>query len=152
MACPIINSMNKITLAVLLFAPFMLQAEIYKWVDAQGNTHYGDKPVKNSTQMEVDISDKGNIKTSQSRENKRKNLIDSFDEDRARENKEKKKRKEERKKQARNCVVAKDRLRQYERVRYLYRLDMNGSRVVVPDNVRQKNTAALRKHIKEYCK
>ncbi|VAW63347.1 hypothetical protein MNBD_GAMMA09-542 [hydrothermal vent metagenome] len=144
--------MKNIIFIVLLFIPLMLQAEIYKWVDAEGNTHYGDKPVKDSQQMDIDIRDKGNIKTSQSRENKRRKLISSFDDDRDRENKEKKKRKEERKKMARNCVLAKDRLRQYERVRYLYSLDMSGSRVVVPDDVRKKNTELLRKQIREQCK
>jgi len=145
--------MNKIfyTLALLLVS-FSTSAEIYKWVDEQGKTHYGDKPVENAQQMEVDITAKGHINTGQRREDKRKKLINAYAEDRARKTEEKKKRKEKKAKNEHKCVVSKDRLRRYERARYLYDLDSNGSRVVIPDAARQKSTEALRQQVKKYCK
>ncbi|VAW68163.1 hypothetical protein MNBD_GAMMA10-2249 [hydrothermal vent metagenome] len=141
-----------ILVPILMLASFNLSAEIYKWVDEQGKTHYGDKPVNNAQQMEVDIEIKGNINTGQTRENRRKNLIDAFEEDRLREKKEKQKRKEKKEKHERKCRSAKDRLRRYERARYLYDIDSSGSRIVVPEAQRQKSTEALRQQVKKYCK
>ncbi|HED36583.1 MAG TPA: DUF4124 domain-containing protein [Gammaproteobacteria bacterium] len=137
---------------ILLLVSFSAFAEIYKWVDEQGKTHYGDKPAENAQQMDVDIEAKGHINTGQRREDKRKKLIDAYAEDRAREAEEKKKKKEKRAKNQHKCTVAKDRLGRYERARYLYDFDSNGSRIVVPDTVREKSTEALRQQVKKYCK
>ncbi len=145
--------MNKVFYtAVLLLTSFSLSAEIYKWVDEQGKTHYSDKPVENAQQMEVDIKVKGHINTGRRREDKRKKLINAYAEDRARKAEEKKKKKAKKAKNERKCVVAKDRLRRYERARYLYDLDSSGNRVVMPDASRKKSTDALRQQVKKYCK
>jgi glutaredoxin len=42
---PSINRLVSITLLLLFLSP--IQADLYKWVDDQGKTHYGDKPPKN---------------------------------------------------------------------------------------------------------
>ena len=34
----------RVVLLMILLVPCLAVAEIYKWVDAQGNVHYGDKP------------------------------------------------------------------------------------------------------------
>lgn len=128
------------------------QAEIYKWVDEQGKTHYGDKPVENSEELKVNVENSGNLKASKSREDRRKKLIESFDDDRSRENKEKSEYKKQKEKIERNCVLAKDRLRRYERASSLYNLDTGGNRVTVSNEIRQKDTEELRKKIKKYCK
>ena len=136
-------------LVLLASAP---QAEIYKWVDEQGRTQYGDKAIDKSEKIEVDTQKKGNIKSSKSREEKRQNLIDAFNEDRTRENENKAKLKKKRKKLERGCAVSKDQLRRYERAGYLYDLDKDGNRIVIDDEERKKDTESLRKRIKKYCK
>ena len=56
-----------ITLVVLLHTQ-SASAEIYKWVDAEGKSHYGDKPVVHAQQLDIDITKKGHINTGESRE------------------------------------------------------------------------------------
>ena len=36
--------MRNFPILLLLLVPFVAQGEVFKWVDAQGRTHYGDKP------------------------------------------------------------------------------------------------------------
>ena len=127
-------------------------AEIYKWIDEQGKTHYGDKPVEDSKEVDVNISNQGHVKVNQSREEKRRKLLNAFEEDRQRENKEKSKEKKKKKKLARNCVVAKDRLRVYERSSSLYDLDKDGNKLVLSNSERDKAVGNLRKKIKKHCK
>ncbi len=147
-----LNTQKTLVLFLLCVLANNASAEIYKWVDAQGKTHYGDKPVENSEQLEVDIRKKGNITTSNARTDKRQKLLQAYNEDRQRENKELAEQRKQRKKNERGCVLAKDRLRHYERARSLYKLDKDGNRVIISNDVRQNSTMALRAKIKKLCR
>jgi len=141
---------------VIIFA-FLLNsatvyAEIYKWVDEQGKVHYGDKPIDNSTEMDVNISKQGHIKINNNREQKRQKLLESYADDQEREDKKKEKLKKKKKKLDRNCVRSKDRLRQYERASSLYNLDKEGKRITMSKEERKKMTTNLREKINKYCK
>lgn len=127
-------------------------AEIFKWVDEQGRVHYGDKPVTNSEQVTVDTEKKGHIKTAASREEKRQRLLDAMQEDKERTAEENKKAREKKKKHNKNCIWAKDRLKQYERASYLYDLDDKGNKIVVPQADREQMVEKLRKRIQKNCK
>ena len=127
-------------------------AEIYKWVDEQGNINYGDKPVVNANEMAVDVTDKGNVKISDKREKNRQKLLDAYNEDQVRENKEKKKIEKRKKKRQRDCAQAEDHMRTYDRARSLYNLDKDGNRVTLTDKERKKSTAELKKYIQKNCK
>jgi len=127
-------------------------AEIYKWVDENGKINYGDKPIVNANEMEVDVTDKGNVKISDKREKNRQKLLDAYNEDQVRENKEKEKSKKQKKKRQRDCARAQDYKRTYNRARSLYDLDKNGNRVTLTDKEREKSTAQLKKYIEKNCK
>ncbi len=137
---------------VTTILPVTAHSEIYKWVDEQGNTHYTDKPVEQSEQIEVDTEKKGHIQTTQTREDRRQKLLESMKEDRAREEKQKAKEKKQNKMRKRECVLAQDRLKGYERAGYLYDLDKDGNRVVVSNEERLKVTESLRKNIAKHCR
>lgn len=139
-------------LSCLYLLTYSVQAEIYKWVDDQGRTHYGDKPTESSKEIEVNTQKKDLINTGESREERRQKLLDSFDEDRARKNEEKEKQKQAKEKHMRQCAFAKDRLRRYERAGYLYNLDKDGNRVVISKEERKQTVDGLRDNIKKYCK
>lgn len=140
-----------ITLVVLLHTQ-SASAEIYKWVDAEGKSHYGDKPVVHAQQLDIDITKKGHINTGESREEKRQKLLDAMSEDRARDNEEKEKKRVRQKKTERQCAWATDRLKRYERASYLYDLDKDGNRIAIPSEERDKRTEDLRKKISRYCR
>jgi len=127
-------------------------AEIYKWVDEQGRVHYGDKEITNSRALDLDTAKKGHINTGSSREEKRRKLLDAMQEDKEREQTEQKKNRDKKKKHDRSCVLAKDRLAQFERASYLYDLDKDGNKVITSNEDRDKRTSQLRKKIQKHCK
>ncbi len=50
--------MKSILIVMLLAAPMVANAEIYKWTDAQGRVHFSDKPVdKNGRTEIVEVND-----------------------------------------------------------------------------------------------
>lgn len=143
---------NIVIICVLFLSPAYSYAEIYKWVDDQGNVHYGDKPVTNSKEIDVNISKQGHIKINESREEKRQKLLESYADDQQREDKEKEKKQKKKKKHQRNCIRSKDRLKHYERASSLYNLDKEGKRITVSTEERIKKTNDLRNKINKYCK
>lgn len=142
---------NTVTILLVVYSCYT-SAEIYKWVDEQGRTHYEDKPVANSKEMEVNTTRQGHIKINNERALKQKRLLETYDDDKQRENKEKAKKKKNKKKLARQCSQSKDRLRHYERASSLYDLDKDGKRITVSTQKREKVTTALRNKIKKFCK
>lgn len=63
--------MNRILLLLTcLSLSSNVPAEIYKWVDDQGRTHYGDKPVDEADSLQVDVSKKGHMESSVDRAEK----------------------------------------------------------------------------------
>lgn len=144
--------MKKIFFFLLLYQGcFIANAEIFKWVDDTGQTHYGDKPVKSAEKLNISIKKNGNLSVGSRRLQKQQQLMESFKDDRQRSNKEKAKVKKHKLKRKRACIETKDRLRQFERARSLYNLDKDGNRVSVSNDIRQKNTEALRQRIKSLC-
>ncbi|MCW8935994.1 MAG: DUF4124 domain-containing protein [Gammaproteobacteria bacterium] len=136
----------------LLLNSATVYAEIYKWVDEQGKVHYGDKPISDSTEMDINISKKGHIKINNNREQKRQKLLESYADDQEREDKEKEKLKKKKEKHERNCILSIDKLKQYERASSIYNLDKEGKRVTISSEERLRKTDNLRKKIKKYCK
>jgi len=144
--------LQKIVIVCVLFlSATCCYAEIYKWVDEQGVIHYGDKPVNNSKEMDVNISKQGHIKINNKREQKRQKLLESYADDQQREEKEKEKSKKKKKKLERSCVQSKDMLKQYERARSLYNLNKEGERVTISSEERLRKTNNLRNKINKYC-
>jgi len=151
-----LKTILKLTCCVLWLFPGYINAEIYKWVDAQGNVHYGDKIHANSSEknnpLDLDISTQGNLKLNDARAKKRQKLLSAYDDDRERENKQKEKEKKINKKKARACVRYKDKMRRYDRANSLYRLDKEGKRIVMSNEERDRSTLILKNKIKKYCK
>ena len=77
------KSTSIIIFTFLVLSASTAEAEIYKWVDDNGNVHYGDKPVANSEQLNI-VTDEAptNKLSKKERAERRQNLIDAFEEDR----------------------------------------------------------------------
>lgn len=48
-----VRFMKIFLVSLLLACVFAVQADIYRWVDAQGNVHFSDEPVKNAEKLEL---------------------------------------------------------------------------------------------------
>ena len=131
-------------------------AGIYKWVDKNGKTHFGDRPPVDAAQpQEVRIRDipqsEQRVPSDEERRSRRKLLLESFAEGRAEKEKTAARQKEERKKLAAQCVQAKQSLQQIRRSSHLYEVDESGNKVVHSDAERDEATRSLEKAIKKNC-
>jgi hypothetical protein len=146
---------NKFLMFFLLFSCATLAyGEIFKWVDEQGNTQYGDKPNDEQSATRLNIVEPESKKVlpeEEDRDERRRRLADVMQEDRLKKKEEKKKALEQKNELDKKCVYAKDQLRQYEDSGYLYTLDKDGNRIPMPDEHRTAAINDLRAKIKTHC-
>lgn len=143
-----------LTCIFLLSITSAASGEIFKWVDEQGNTHYGDKPSADTSVTQLNIPEQQSNKVSpdaQDRDERRRRLADVLQEDRLKKKEEKKQAFEQKAQLDQKCVYAKDQLRRYEDSGYLYQLDKDGNRVPLPDEQRTAAINDLRAQIKVHC-
>lgn len=134
---------------------FSVQAGVYKWVDKDGRVHYGDKPpLENKANKEMTINEKSNAVRglSHDRLEKRKKLLGAIDEDRKLKKEADVKAKKKKEKLSRQCHTAKDALKNYQQSSYVYDLDKDGNRVVLPSTARDGIISRLQKQIAKNCK
>ena len=124
--------LNKITvLALGLLLSAGAAAGVYRWVDAQGNVHYTDKPNGDAQKLEIESrpTDPARIATqreasqkqhSEHQENRQKQLADEKEADA--------KAQDDAKARATNCTKAQERLERYETAHRLYKPLPDGER------------------------
>jgi hypothetical protein len=150
---PVITSLIML-LSVWLFSCFTHATGIYKWVDARGNVHYGDKPT-------VETVEKVNIKAQASgaspqneaeRRARQRRLLDVFQEEREAARALAQKEKQRKARVQRNCNLARDRLRNLRHAAYLYDLDKQGNRVILSDQKREEAISDTQAALIRWCK
>jgi hypothetical protein len=147
----IFNTLLKFCLLWTFLVP--ATAQVYKWVDEKGTTHYGERPPQGRKAEEIGqrLAKPGADpeKTAQPDWNEkelefRKRRIEAEQEQTRREQQEASNR------QA--CNQARDRLAQAKAARRLYRLDDSGKRVYQDESERQASMARLEALIAEHCR
>jgi hypothetical protein len=139
---------------VALLAVFPAMAEIYKWVDDQGRVNYADRAEGDSPALRIEADESPSTapaSESMSREEKRRRLLETMQEERYEKQERRAKEKADREREHRKCIVYKDRMRQIERASRMYSLDRNGNRIYMSDEERDKSTRALQASIDKYC-
>jgi hypothetical protein len=145
-------------LILLLLLPLVTRAAVYKWIDDEGNVHYGDKPTASEPSVEVDVDDivsvplYGNSKGSMSREEKRERLLQSMEEDRLEKKQQREKQQALKQQNRKKCNRFRDRMRHFERASGIYQLDEDGNRIFMSDADRAKTTKNLQNKINKYCR
>jgi len=147
-------SVQKYLFIVLMLVAQFSSAEIYKWVDEHGRVHYDDKPPVHMQKEALNIrKDNNAVKgLSGERAEKRKKLLDAIDEDRQLKKEQEAKEKKKKAKMLKQCHVARDNLKLYQRSRSVYDLDKDGNRVTLPTSARDQVIANIKKQIKQFCK
>lgn len=140
---------------LLLMSLPMAQAEIYKWVDDNGQVHYSEKaPDKKRPSREIHLPKHTPQATPVSpaqRRQKRDNLLRAFDEERNLRKEARAKKEHDEARNRQNCMRARDRLKNYERATVLYDLNEKGERVYYSDAQRNQAEANLRSQINKWC-
>ncbi len=133
-------------------------AQLYKWVDANGQVHYSDKPPPASAKREKTLNirnvpapappSEGGTATAKSAAEQdlefRKRKVEQEE--------EQKKAAAEAETERENCARAQEKLRLYEEAGRVYRVDEQGERQYLSDEGRERGMAQAREEIAKYCK
>lgn len=150
--------MSYARIILFLLLPLATDAAVYKWVDDEGNVHYGDRPVEAEPSVEMHVDDVATEPSyrdhddAMTREEKRERLLQSMEEDRLEKQEQREQQQAVKQQNRKKCNRYRDKMRHYERARGIYRLDKDGNRVYMSDNDRARATKNLQKKIKKYCR
>ncbi|MEJ2611256.1 MAG: DUF4124 domain-containing protein [Candidatus Thiodiazotropha sp.] len=143
---------------LILFLLFLMvievEADVYKWIDEKGQVHFSDRPVaESSTEVKIKSTpvEGSPSETSQQHAEKRRRLLEVYEEDRAKKKEAKTKQQEARKQRKRKCVLAKDRYNSHSRASGIYGLNKDGTRVFYSDEERQRHMKKLKADIARWC-
>ena len=148
-----------ITSFIVLFSAWLFSwsthaTGVYKWVDARGNVHYGDKPSAGTVE-EIDIKAQGSgtpPPNEAERRARQRRLLNVYQEEREAARAKAQKEKQNKARAQKNCNLARDRLRNLRRAAYLYDLDKEGNRVILSDQKREKTISDTQAAVKRWCK
>ncbi len=136
--------------SALWIADTAVAAEVYKWVDEQGKVHYGDRPLPGAQSVRLkDVPEVTPI--AGEREEKRERLLQVFQEQRQEKREQAEAQKKQKEERERNCNLAKDQLRNYERAGYIYDIDKKGNRVIYDEEKQAAAIQQARDAVKQWC-
>ena len=128
---------------------------IYKWTDENGQIHYGNKPPENEqsvTSVNVPKKNRNTIPvTSEERKRKQQTLLRALTEERLMKEEAKAENDKKEAQQKRQCIIARDRLKSYERSNRIYSLNEKGERVFMSNKNRDKSVAEFKRKVNEWC-
>ena len=147
--------MIELAMAGLAMAGSVSAGDIYKWTDAEGNVHFGDRPSGASTEERVAIS------SSPTDPNRVRDIVQARNDARAERSaaetaaqaaeptaEEIRAAEAERKEK---CSTYKERLQKFVTSRRLYRQDENGERVYLDEEETLAARARVQEQVLEYC-
>tara|TARA_R110000751_G_scaffold24064_6_gene65897 strand:- start:225 stop:656 length:432 start_codon:yes stop_codon:yes gene_type:complete len=126
----------------------LAEAEIYRWVDAQGQVHFDQQPRQGAQQIEVRpqvIEREDHVRQS---EQNRQRLFDVREQEREQQREQNF---QQRQRQVERCAQMRKQLALYERRVFWYEEDASGQRVEVSDEQVQSSRNALLEQLREGC-
>ena len=146
------NNMIKKFIAILLLlsANIVFSAGVYKWTDADGNIHYGDRPVDSAEKIKVKSGHKPDPRLREHQQ-KRDRLLEVFDDERREKRSEKALAMKQKAKQQQKCSDAQEKLQQYKTAGYLYKLGDNGERTILGDEEHAAALETAQDSVKHWC-
>lgn len=136
---------------LLVTAPGAI-AEVYRWVDAQGQVHFEDRSqAQSSSGARSYTPPAAASENPQQRLDKTRKLLNAYQSERQQAREQQEQQKQELAKRTRQCAVARDNLRQYQQYGGIYRLDDDGKRVYLSDQERDTLMQRTRDDIARFC-
>ena len=139
--------------AALAFS-FNVQAKkVFKWIDEDGNTHYGDSvPAATATAEEIHLPSTPAVDPDvNTRAERTERMLDAFQQERKEKKESKEAAHDAQAQRAVECDKAKERLFKYENSAFLYTTDENGDRAILGDEEHAKAIAKARAEVEKWC-
>lgn len=129
--------------------------DIYKWTDAEGNVHYGDRPSGEPTEQRMQITyNRTSNRTVQRQVQSYRDAAAAREEARGAAAEAEEKAAEERavaEDRMAKCEQTRTQLKQMLEARRVYREDENGERVYLDEEQRNQARERAEEQIEEYC-
>ena len=138
---------------VLTLASAFATAEVYKWVDADGNVHYGDRRPGagvDSRSVPLPLAPAKDVDREQ-RSLKQRRLLEAFEAERAERALAEAEAAAARAERAKKCERARRQLAGFERANIVYTIDESGARAYMSDRERREAAANVRVWIDKHC-
>lgn len=126
-------------------------AGVYRWVDAAGRTHYGDRPPPGVEARALEVDPAADTAFSDDRSEQTQRLLEAFERKRERDRQAREQARAEEDKRARRCANAQRRLRGIERAGPLYREGTGGRRNYVDDAERAALREQAQRSVQQWC-
>jgi len=137
---------------LLLLVAGAASAEVYRWVDEQGQVHFEDRSQSQSATGARSYAPPASAADNpQQRMDKTRKLLNAYQAERQQAREQKQQRQQEQAKRTRQCAIARDRLRQYQQYGAVYRLDEAGKRVYLSEQERAALIQRSRDDIARWC-
>jgi len=141
-------------LSLLCAYSTIVSAEIYKWVDENGRTHYGDRPAGDGDKLNIkNEPDKSSAAPSstQDRLRKQQRFLRAREIERSQKKQADAKARQREAQRKRNCGRARDELTRLSRASGVYTTDESGQRSYLSREARAAAEAQLKQKIKKFC-
>lgn len=129
-------------------------AEIYKWVDADGSIHYGDRPSGDITEQRMAIESRATDPARIQQDIQARQEIEARAAEVAAQAPQGPTREELRaqvQERTQKCNMYRDRMDRFTNSRHLYREDTDGERVYLDDTEMQEARTKVQGQVNEYC-
>jgi len=137
-------------------------AGIHRWVDENGQVHFGSRPPVDSNSAEVKMRKQPSTpeqtpqnsgeQTPLNRAEQRNRYLEQRQREKAERKEKKAKELKETKQRDRACAYSKDKLKEYLRSRRLYEPTSDGKRRWLSDEDRERAIVEMRQEEKKWCK
>jgi len=147
--------MRSITLLfTLIFSCYLSAAQVYKWVDEDGQTHFSQFPPEQNKADKIDVNAPTSANSKAAAENleKMRQTLREQAVDRVTETEDEKKAAAEAERMAENCKKAKQQLLDLQNNGRIFRTLENGEREWYDEKGREKLIANAQKQVDKYCK
>ena len=140
-----------IVLCLLLLCGAGARSEVYKCTDAAGAVQFTDHPC---TGVSTYVGRKAAATEEPGPDEqlqKTRRLLDALQQEREQAKREQEQQKAEAEKRKRQCLNARDDLRNITQASHLYRLDEQGNRVILSEEERNRATDSARARVAQWC-
>ena len=139
--------------ALMLFAIASSHAGIYKWTDSEGNVHFGDRPVDESSATELNINtDKAGITHSSGNTEARELMLKTIEEDRNIEAKRNQELARMQAKRQQKCQHYQDKYQRHQRSTHTYRKAPDGEYQFYSNDEHDALRSRLKANVAKYCR
>ncbi|MCC6714641.1 MAG: DUF4124 domain-containing protein [Gammaproteobacteria bacterium] len=140
-------------MAIALLGPQAAAREVYKWTDANGKVHYGDRPAAAAAEkIEVRVAEPIPDENAAARDEKTRRLLKQLEQERAEDAEAQARIAEEKAMRRDNCLKARDLLEKYRTATYLYEGGEGKDHRVLTKEERAGAEAAAQKEVDKWCK